>query len=332
MVPALFIVAPYLAVLSFLGGMVWCVWTWAATPEPFRIPTTTGQQPSVAGITPSRVESPSTTVGVIARMALEGLLFRSLFRNTAPAKTPAGADVCPDPVFLERKALWIGAMAFHWSLFVILVRHLRLFVDPIPKIAAALAAVDGFFQFGSPTWYATDVLLVAALGYLLARRLRNPLLRYLTLPADYLALGGLLAVAGTGIALRYFVRPDFVAVRAYTLGLAAFAPAPPPAPGFWLFAHLASAALLLALLPFTKMVHAAGIWLSPTRNRANDSRRHRHVNPWNAPVPVHSYEAWEDEFRDKLQAAGLPMERRGPDTAGSRKPGAESPNFDAAGD
>ena len=61
----------------------------------------------------------------------------------------------------------------------------------------------------------------------------------------------------------------------------------------------------------TKMVHAAGMWLSPTRNQANDGRRRRHVNPWNAPAPFHTYEEWEDEFREKLQAAGLPIERDG---------------------
>ena len=90
--------------------------------------------------------------------------------------------------------------------------------------------------------------------------------------------------------------------------MAAFAPVPLPAAGIWLAAHLAAASFLLAVLPFTKMVHAAGIWLSPTRNQANDSRRRRHVNPWNAPVPARGYAAWRDEFRDKLAAAGLPID------------------------
>ena len=75
---------------------------------------------------------------------------------------------------------------------------------------------------------------------------------------------------------------------------------------------MAAVACLLAMLPFTKMVHAAGIWLSPTRNQANDSRRRRHVNPWDAPVDVHGYAAWRDEFRDKLVAAGLPIDETPP--------------------
>jgi nitrate reductase gamma subunit len=216
--------------------------------------------------------------------------------------------VCPPPVFVERKALWLGALALHYSLLVIVVRHLRLFVDPVPGAVAALAALDGFFEIGTPRLYASDVIVIAALAYLLARRLRDPLLRYLSLPADYLALGTLIAVTGSGILLRYIARPDVTAIRGYTLGLAAFAPGPLAGPSVWLAVHVAAVAFLLAVLPFTKMMHAAGIWLSPTRNQANDSRRRRHVNPWNAPVPVHGYAAWQSEFRDKLAAAGLPID------------------------
>src|SRR5450759_5854289 len=79
----LLIAVPYVAAVLFLGGLAWRVWTWAATPEPFRIPTTTGQQRSLAGIAPSRVESPSTTAGVVGRMLLEGL---SLIHISEPTR------------------------------------------------------------------------------------------------------------------------------------------------------------------------------------------------------------------------------------------------------
>jgi nitrate reductase gamma subunit len=315
MISALLAVALYGAAASSLGGLCWRIWRWAATPEPFQIPTTTGQQPSIEAVAASRIESPSTRWGVIARMALELFLFRSLFRNTAAGPTFGSGEVAARPVFLERKGLWLGALAFHWSLLVVVVRHLRLLVEPSPRIAEALAAVDGFFQVGLPHWYVTDVILIVALGYLLARRLANPLLRYLTLPADYLALGALLTVAGTGVIVRYVARTDVVAVRQFTLSLVSLSPTAIPAPGFWLAAHVLSVAFLLAILPMTKMVHAAGAWFSPTRNQRNDSRRRRRINPWNAPVPVHTYEAWEDEFRDKLEAAGIPLERGGPPVA-----------------
>ena len=67
---------------------------------------------------------------------------------------------------------------------------------------------------------------------------------------------------------------------------------------------------LLAYFPFSKLMHMAGVFLSPTRNLSNDSRIVRHVNPWNYPVKVHTYEEYEDEFRDKMIEAGLPVEKR----------------------
>ena len=51
------------------------------------------------------------------------------------------------------------------------------------------------------------------------------------------------------------------------------------------------------------------MFLSPTRNLANNNRTERHVNPWNYPVKVHTYQEWEDEFREKMRAAGMPLER-----------------------
>lgn len=58
----------------------------------------------------------------------------------------------------------------------------------------------------------------------------------------------------------------------------------------------------------------AGIFLSPTRNLSNNSRMKRHINPWDYPVKVHTYEEYEDEFRELMIEAGLPVEKK-PDKA-----------------
>ena len=196
-----------------IGGLAWRVWIWAATPEPFRIPTTTGQQPSVAGIAASRVESPSTRVGVVGRMALEGLLFRSLFRNTAFAPPPQGSRRARASDLPGAQ----GAVARRDGAALVAARHHR----PAPAAVCRAGAGSwrrpwppstGSSTSGFPRWYATDAIVIGALAYLLARRLRDPLLRYMTLPADYLALGLLSAIAGTGLVLRYVVRTDIVAV------------------------------------------------------------------------------------------------------------------------
>ncbi len=304
MLAVLLVVVPYAAAAIFLAGFTWRVLLWAATPVPFRIPTTAGQQKSLAFLPHARLENPASGAGVAARVALEALLFRSLFRNTSHRRHP-GLRLS----FPESKELWLAAIAFHGSLLIVLARHLRLVAEPVPVAVNALAALDGFFRVGLPGWYLTDVTLLAALAWLVLRRLRNPLLRYLTQPSDYAALAVLLAVAVTGIAMRYWERPDLVAIKQFALGLATLHPVPAPSSaGAWFAAHLLLVSALFAAFPFTKLMHAAAPFLSPTRAMANSSRRVRHVNPWNAPVRVHTYAEWEEEFREKIRAAGLPLD------------------------
>ncbi|MBI4199511.1 MAG: sulfate reduction electron transfer complex DsrMKJOP subunit DsrM [Chloroflexi bacterium] len=302
--PLFGVILPWAAILTLLLGLTHRVILWARAPVPFRIPTTSGQQKSLPWIKAGWLESPSSTPGVIARMALEVGLFRSLFRNTK-AELREG----PRLVFGEDKALWLAALLFHWSLLVIFLRHLRSFMEPVPAFVKALAALDGFFQVGAPVLYVTDIIIVLAVGYLLLRRLRNPQVRYISLFFDYFALFLLLGVVITGIFMRYVTRIDTVAVKQLALGLVTFAPTVPKEVGSLLFVHLFLLSALAACFPFSKLMHMGGIFLSPTRTLANTNRMKRHVNPWNSPVKVHTYEEWEEEFRDKITAAGLPLER-----------------------
>jgi len=298
------IVFPYAAMAALLIGLSWRVIRWARSPVPFRIPTVCGQQKSLAWIKPSRLESPYSTAGVIARMGLEVLLFRSLFRNTRSRLADG-----PRLIYGEAKWLWLGALAFHWSMLIVVLRHLRFVIDPAPKLAVWLENVDGFFQIGAPVLYATDLVMLAALVYLLARRLREPQIRFISLFTDYFALFLLLGIAISGVWMRYFARVDAVAVKQLALSLTIFAPRIPANVSGWFFIHLALVCTLAAYLPFSKLMHMGGVFLSPTRNLANNNRMKRHVNPWNYPVKVHTYEEWEDEFRDKIEAAGLPVEK-----------------------
>ena len=67
--------------------------------------------------------------------------------------------------------------------------------------------------------------------------------------------------------------------------------------------------VLFAYFPFSKLMHLGGVFLSPTRNLVNNSRIKRHINPWNYSVKTHSYEEYEDEFRELMREAGLPLEK-----------------------
>jgi nitrate reductase gamma subunit len=297
------VVVPYLALAVFLGGLTYRVLRWARTPVPFRIPTTCGEQRSLPWIKPARLENPSTTLGVIGRMALEVLLFRSLFRNT---KTQLRSG--PKLVHAEEKWLWLAALAFHWSFLIILLRHIRFFMEPAPGWVLKLQAMDAFFQVGTPDLYLTDVIIFVALGYLLIRRFADAQVVYLSLAADYFALFLLLGLVVSGILMRYFTRIDVERVKELALGLATFTPVIPPEVGSVFFVHLLLLSALIAYFPFSKLAHMPGIFLSPTRNLANNNRMTRHVNPWDYPVNVHTYQEWEEEFRDKIVAAGLPLE------------------------
>jgi len=295
---------PYVAIVLFLGGLVWRVLKWSRSPVPFRITSTCGQQQSLPWIKQSKLDCPSTTLGVIGRMALEVLLFRSLFRNTK-AELHSG----PKLAYGEEKWLWLGAIAFHWSFLIIFLRHLRFFLEPVPACVQVLEQLDGFFQIGAPVLLWTGLISLAAILYLLSRRILEPQVRYISLFTDYFALFLLTGLIGTGLLTRYFTKVDIVAVKQLAIGLVTLSPVVPEALGSLFFVHLFLLSVLLAYFPFSKLVHAPGVFLSPTRNLANNNRMNRHVNPWNPEVKVHTYEEWEEEFHDKIVAAGLPLDK-----------------------
>ncbi len=298
------VILPYAAIATFLVGFSYRVVRWANAYVPFHIPTTCGQQKTLPWIKSSWIESPHNKRGVAARMALEVLLFRSLFRNSR-----AHLEEGPRLLYAEDKWLWLGALAFHWSLLIILLRHLRLFVQPAPRFILGMDALDGYLQIGAPQLLLTDVIVVAALGYLLLRRFTNRRVHYVSLYSDYFALFLLLGIVITGILMRYFLKVDVEAVKQLALGLVTFHPVVPGSVGPLFFVHLTLVSLLLAYFPFSKLMHMGGIFLSPTRNLANDSRSRRHVNPWDYPVKVHTYQEWEEEFHKKIKDAGLPLEK-----------------------
>jgi len=298
------VVIPYLAVLVFIAGMIFRVLKWGSSPVPFRIPTTCGQQKSLPWIKHSKLENPSGVLGVMGRMALEVLLFRSLFRNL---KTQLGED--KKLSYGEAKWLWAAGLAFHWSFLIILVRHLRFFADPVPMAVKMAGSLDSFLQIGTPLLYITDVVLLAAVLYLFLRRIGIPQLSYISLINDYFPLFLIFGIGLTGVLMRYFTKTDIVSVKMMAMNLVSFHPSIPQGIGVLFYIHLFLLSTLFAYFPFSKLVHMAGVFLSPTRVLANTSRVKRHINPWNYPVHVHTYEEYENDFRAKMKDAGLPVEK-----------------------
>jgi nitrate reductase gamma subunit len=298
------IVIPYLAVLIFVIGFIYRVVQWGKTPVPFKIPTTGGQMKSLPWIKWSPLDNPATTGGVVGRMALEVLAFRSLFRNTRVELRDG-----PKVSYGSNKWLWVAALAFHYAFLVVFIRHFRLFMEPVPGFVGLLESVDGFMEVGLPRLMISGVVLLLAALYLFLRRVAVPQLRYISLAADYFPLFLIIALAGSGLLMRYFIRVDITSVKELITGLVSLRPTIPQGIGVIFFVHLFLLSVLIAYFPFSKLMHAGGVFMSPTRNMANDNRVSRHINPWNYPVKVHTYSEYEDEFREKMKEVGLPVEK-----------------------
>lgn len=301
------ILIPYVAVIIFFVGVVRRVVQWAKAPVPFRIPTTCAQQKSLPWINygyAEKLDNPVGTWGVIGRMALEVLFFRSLFRNTR-MEFGSGDHVTYKPA----KWLWLFALLFHYAFLVVIVRHLRFFTEPMPFFVPIIEQIDGFFQIYTPTLYQSGFILGGALTFLLLRRLLDPKLRYISLVADYFPLFLILAITTTGILTRYVFKADVVSIKELTMGLVTLQPKLPEGISVVFYMHLFLVSVLFAYFPYSKLMHFAGVFLSPTRNLSNNSRIVRHINPWNPEVKYHTYEAYEDEFREKMIGVGLPVEK-----------------------
>ncbi len=307
------IIIPYLALLTFIVGFAYKVLGWSRSAVPFRIPTTGGQQKSLPWVQHSMLDCPASKWQVIARMALEILTFRSLFRNTR-MRLQEGSKIS----YQLEIFLWLGSLAFHYAFLTVLIRHLRFFTNPVPFFVTLVENIDSFFrveilypgiQFGLPGIALSSFVLLAAVAYLLARRLLIRKVRYISLAGDYFPLFLIFGIALTGILMTYFVKINVTAAKELTMGLVTFRPTIPEGVGTIFYVHLFFVSVLLAYFPFSKLMHLGGIFMSPTRNVTTDTRARRHINPWNYPVPVHTYEEYEDEFREKMIEADLPVDR-----------------------
>jgi len=224
----------YAATAIFVVGVALKIAQYARTPVPLKIPTT---------------PAPMTRGGVAWRMLREVTLFESLYR--------------------ANKWIWLFGWMFHVALAVVLVRHLRYFVEPVWLL------VEVAQPFGIYAGFA----MLAGLAGLWARRFLVERIRYISTLSDHLMLALLVAIAATGLAMKYLAHSDIVAVKTFMLGLLAFDWQPLPADPV-LMLHLALVAVLMTIFPASKLLHAPAVFFSPTRNQADDSRERRHLNAW----------------------------------------------------
>lgn len=197
--------------------------------------------------------APTTQGGVALRLAREVVLFESLFKSS--------------------KWTWIFGWMFHAALLLVLLRHLRYFQEPV------WTPVLWVQFFGTYAGFA----MVAGLAGLWARRFLVDRVRYISTPSDHLHLALLLAIGLSGLAMRFVAHTDIVALKAFMLGLMRFDWQPLPADPLLLL-HLTLVALLMIVFPISKLLHAPGLFFSPTRYQVDNPREARHVAAWAAAL------------------------------------------------
>jgi nitrate reductase gamma subunit len=289
--------------LALVVAFVWKVGRWMRAPVPFRIPLTLGQQKGAGCAARDRTGNPHSTSEVLLRVFLDGVLFRPLFRAT-PTAPMVGRGLSHG----MGRSLWFLAAAFHGSLVIIVLRHLRLVLQPVPGFVAALERLDLATEMILPKVHLTTLIFPLALAVLLGRRLVLLRMRYISLAADYFPLLLLLAIATTGIVARHFVRTDVAAVKGVALGLANHAPVLVSAPDTWLVMHVFLVGVLLVYFPLSKLMHMPGVFMSPTLTMANNNRERRHINLRNPQVATMHYADYEATYRERMIEAGLPVE------------------------
>jgi nitrate reductase gamma subunit len=224
----------FVSLVVFVGGTAYKMYQYAKTPAPLKIPT---------------MPAPTTRSGVVVRILGEVVLFRSLFRSN--------------------KWIWLFGFLFHFGLLLVLLRHLRYFVEPVPMWVVLLQ------PFGK---YASFAMIIGLLG-LLARRYLVERIRYISTPADYLMLFLLLGIGISGGLTTFVEHTDIIQFKAFVLGVMTLNwQAFPFTP--LLVIHLLLVCVLLFIFPFSKLLHAPGIFFSPTRNQVDNARDKRHVAPW----------------------------------------------------
>ena len=236
-----------------LVGIIYAVLFYAAT---LLLVVGVGRKIFIYARTPQPLKIPTTPApttgrGVVWRMVKEVVLFQSLFKSN--------------------KWIWLFGWVFHFALLLVLLRHLRYVTEPV------WFWVNFLQPFGK---YAAFAMLVG-LGGLWARRFLVDRVRYISSPSDHLMLVLLIAIAASGLVVKYIAHTDIVALKSFFLGLLMFDVQPLPGDVFVLV-HLGLVVVLMLVFPISKLLHAPGLFFSPTRVQIDNPREKRHVSGWTA--------------------------------------------------
>jgi len=81
------------------------------------------------------------------------------------------------------------------------------------------------------------------------------------------------------MAMSFYLGADVISVKSFFIGLMTFNIQNIPA-DIVLISHLIMVAFLMIIFPYSKLLHAPGLFFSPSRNQVDNAREKRHVAKW----------------------------------------------------
>ena len=147
-----------------------------------------------------------------------------------------------DVVFFGRllkvnAALWAGEWTFHTAFFLVVLRHLRFFLDPVPA----------WVWWVQTPGLIAGYILPFSLAYILAVRLLTKREKYAS-AANVFLLGLVLVISSLGVLMYACFKPDLVDVKLFVLGILCFKPAALPESLLFTL-HFGLALVLVPFLP-----------------------------------------------------------------------------------
>jgi nitrate reductase gamma subunit len=227
------VILPYVAVLVFLGGMIWRIASWKKLASP---PMT---------LFPAPVDDKANAINT----AKEVLFFKSLFASD--------------------RLLWVLAWTFHAVLALIAMGHLRVVTKYVDEMLGKFGmSEDAILAMSGGAGGAAGIVILIALALLLLRRVALQRAREITGLADYLALLLLAAIIITGDMMRFGPEHfDLTLTHDYFYALVTFdfggiRNIPGLLTNNVFLVHMCLALVLIMFIPFSKILHSGGIFFT----------------------------------------------------------------------